>query len=73
MASGLLHPGAPRNARGSYGRLEIRVVLRANDLQPFLGTSWPKRLGTYEALRRMHVERALRVSDLWPLLAIVPE
>ena len=27
-ARGLLHPGAPRNARGSYGRLEIRVVLR---------------------------------------------
>ncbi len=55
-ARGLLHPGAPRNARGSYGRLEIRVVLCASDWQPFLRTSWHKRVGTSEVLSRTHVD-----------------
>jgi hypothetical protein len=52
----LLHSRAPRNARGSYGRLEIRVVLRASDRQPFLRTSSHKRVGTSEALSRTHVD-----------------
>src|SRR5216684_426004 len=55
-ARGLLRPGAPRNARGSYGRLEIRVVLRASDRQPFLTTSSHKRVETSEALSRTHVD-----------------
>jgi len=49
---------ARRAVRGSYGRLEIRVVLRASDWQPFLRTSWHKRLAT-------SCIRALRKSDLW--------
>ena len=71
-ARGLLHPGAPRNARGSYGRLEIRVVIRANDRRPFLRTSSHKCVGPSEALSRTHVG-AVRKSDLWTLVAIVPE
>jgi hypothetical protein len=41
---------------GSYGRLEIRVVHRASDRQPFLRTSSHRRVGTSEALSRTHVE-----------------
>ena len=52
-ARGLLHPGAPRNARGSYGRLEIRVGLRASDRQ----LSLPKMLSGTNAFEISDIER----------------
>jgi ABC-type antimicrobial peptide transport system permease subunit len=44
----LLHSRAPRDARRSHGRAEIRVVRRATNRQPFPSTAAHKRTGVVD-------------------------